>query len=96
MEGLTNLKAVMKHFDIQNRALAKALNVDPAQISRWRNGKRELKVASEMMWPLADYILSRALASRDIDWLKRAFAEDGFGTDLIRYLLSENRTPDPQ
>lgn len=82
MEGLTNLKAVMKHFDIQNRALAKALNVDPAQISRWRNGKRELKVASEMMWPLADYILSRALASRDIDWLKKAFAEDGFGTDL--------------
>jgi hypothetical protein len=82
VEGMTNLKAVMKHFEIQNNALAKALNVDPAQISRWKNGKRELKVASEMMGPLADYILSRILTSRDIDWLKKAFAGDGFDTDF--------------
>ncbi len=82
MEGLTNLKVVMKHFEIQNKALAKALNVDPAQVSRWMNGKRELKVASEMMGPLAEYILSRALTSGDMGWLKRTFAADGLGTDF--------------
>jgi transcriptional regulator with XRE-family HTH domain len=82
VEGLTNLKAVMRHFEIQNKALAKALNVDPAQISRWMNGKRELKVASEVMGPLADCILSRNLTSKDIGWLKKAFAGDGFDPEF--------------
>lgn len=78
----TNLKSAVEHFEIQNKALAKALNVDPAQISRWVNGKRELKVSSDVMEPLADYILSRTLTPKDIDWLKKAFMRDGFNTDF--------------
>ena len=83
MEGRqTNLKAVLEHFEIQNKALAKALNIDPAQISRWITGNRPLKVSSGVMEPLADYILSRALTPKDIVWLKKAFKQDGFDTDF--------------
>lgn len=78
----TNLRAALEHFEIQNKALAKALNIDPAQVSRWITGNRPLKVSAGVMEPLVDYILSRTLTPKDIAWLKKAFTKDGYDADF--------------
>ena len=78
--SIPNLKAVADYFGITNKALAKAINVDQSVVSRWMTGKRQLRVSSGMMEPIADFILSRQLTSRDMKWLKKHFEKQGLIT----------------
>jgi transcriptional regulator with XRE-family HTH domain len=80
-----NLKRLLEYLNISNAYLAKSIIVDASLISRWLNGHRRLKLSSEFMDKLSDYLLNRVLAADGLDWLKRQMELDGL---LIDYTLS--------
>lgn len=83
MKTITNLRAVLEYFEIQNRDLAQAINISPSMVSNWVQGKRALRASSGSAAAIADYILSRRpLTSRDITWFKKHFEQDGITTDF--------------
>lgn len=73
----TNLKKVITRFNIQNRLLARELNVDPSLVSRWLSGSRQLKASSETLAGLADYILDHCRGQEDENWLNAEFHNAG-------------------
>jgi len=73
----TSLKKVLDHLDISNAALAKALSIDPSLVSRWLNGHRQIKLASDTLDKLTDYLMRRIQHSNRADWLKRQMEHDG-------------------
>lgn len=77
-----NLRIIAEHFQIKNKSIASALNVHSSQVSRWMSGERVLRLDSEYIEPLIDYILSRELSSKDILWIKRKFEEDGIKAEF--------------
>lgn len=77
-----NFKAVLEYIGITNLELAKALDYDPSLISRYLNGHRVFKAASEQMDAISEYILSRAKRMQDVNWLKARFADAGLPTDV--------------
>jgi len=83
MKTLTNLRAILEYYEIQNRELAQAINVSPSMVSNWVQGKRALRTSSGSVVAIADYILSKRLpTSRDITWMKKQFEQAGISTDF--------------
>ncbi|NLI52888.1 MAG: hypothetical protein GX417_01030 [Clostridiales bacterium] len=95
-------RAVLEYLGITNAKLAKALGCDPSLISRCLSGQRALKAASVQMDAIAEYILSHAKRTQDLDWLKARFLEAGLSTDnstvyrfkqnLIMWLATDGET----
>lgn len=81
-----NLKNVLEYYNISNSMLAKALNIDASLVSRWINGKRQLRASSDILSKLADYILEKSSRLENIEWLKKQFARD----DIVFKFLSVN------
>lgn len=77
-----NLKLIAAYFEIKNKNIADALNVHTSQVSRWMNGERALRLDSEYMEPLIDFIISRDLSSNDIKWIKQKFESSGIKSDF--------------
>ena len=71
----------MEHLDISNIALAKALNIDPSLISRWLTGKRQIKLSSEALNKVSDYLMDKIQSMNYSDWLKRQMELDGLVFD---------------
>lgn len=52
------LELLIENFNSNNSKLAKALNIDPSLVSKWRNGHRILLPNSPYIVQIADYFLS--------------------------------------
>ncbi len=81
-ENAKNLRRILNYFDIKNNMLAKALSVDPALVSRWLNGSRQLSATSESMDKLCNYLLSKTTGLDDMEWLKGQFQKSGLATEM--------------
>lgn len=60
---------LIKTFKSNNSKLAKAINVDPSLISKWRNGKRTISKDSPYIELICDYFLSIDLLQKEKDIL---------------------------
>ncbi len=86
-----HLRAVLDYLGIANAKIAKALGCDPSLISRCLSGERALKAASAQMDAIAEYILSHAKRTQDLDWLKAQFLEAGLPSENSTvYRLKQN------
>ena len=77
----TNLKRIMEQLGISNIVLSKAISVDPSLISRWLNGRRQIKLSSDILITLTDYLLNKIQSMNYTDWLKRQMENDGLALD---------------
>ena len=73
-----NLNKLMEQLDIQNAMLARALNVDPSLVSRWRKegcGKRN---ASVHAIAIERFILNRSMTAENRAWLSAQIGKPVF------------------
>jgi len=73
----------MKYLEISNSTLAKAIIVDASLISRWLNGQRLLRLSSDNLNRLTDYLMDRIERTNNTDWLKRQMEADGFNFHCV-------------
>ena len=83
----TNLKRLLACLEISNVVLARAIHVDASLISRWLNGQRQLRLSSDILNKLSDYLMDKILRENNTDWLKRQMALDGL---IFDYTSSDN------
>lgn len=57
------LSTIMELFGVSTRRLALAIHVDPSSVSRWANGKRALRIGSELTEKIVEYFLSLKIFS---------------------------------
>ncbi|MTK13493.1 MAG: helix-turn-helix transcriptional regulator, partial [Clostridiaceae bacterium] len=55
------ISTLLNILDISSNKLAKAINVDPSLISRWKTGKRKVSHESNHLKAMADYFSSKIL-----------------------------------
>mgnify|MGYP001118849938 FL=1 len=55
------ISTLLNILDIRSNKLAKAINVDPSLISRWKTGKRKISHESNHLKAMADYFSSKIL-----------------------------------
>lgn len=101
-----HLGLVLSYFGIRQKDAATAVGVDPAMVSRWKNGSGRLGASSPRMAALVDYILypGHPLSEADLRWLRSRFVEEGLnvhltGTDglcnaLANYLANDGSRVD--
>jgi len=77
----TNLKKTLDKLDISNIVLAKTINVDPSLISRWLNGRRQLRLSSETLPTLSDFLINKIQQKNLTDWLIQQLELDGLAFD---------------
>lgn len=65
----TKLRLFMKHAGIRNITLAKALNVDPALVSLWLSGKRQMSRENPLLAKIAAYIIRQCDSEVGMRWL---------------------------
>ena len=79
----TSLGKILRHLKISNSNLAKSIIVDASLISRWINGQRQLKLSSDNLNRLTDYLMDKILRTNNADWLKRQMEADGFALKCV-------------
>ena len=88
------LDFLIKTFSINNSKLARAINVDPSLISKWRNGSRPLTPSSTYIPLIADYFLNIASLQNQkntlMKLLSRSAADSGeYNSSQIRQLFMD-------
>ena len=79
----SSLGRIMEYLEISNSTLAKAIIVDASLISRWLNGQRQLRLSSNNLNRLSEYLMDRILRTNNTDWLKQQMESDGFAVGGI-------------
>ena len=69
MRSDEKLGFLIKTFKSNNSKLAKAINVDPSLVSKWRNGKRVISKDSPYIEAISDYFLGVDLLQEEKDIL---------------------------
>ena len=81
IRSATNLKRILEHLEITNVSLARGVSVDASLVSRWLNGQRQLKLSSDTLNSLAEFLLDRIIRTNSTDWLKHQMEIDGLVFD---------------
>ena len=64
-----NLNKLMEQLDIQNAQLAKALNVDPSLVCRWRKEGCGKRSAPGHSIAIERFVLNRSMTAENRSWL---------------------------
>ena len=82
-KAANNLRRLLTHLDISNVALARSMSVDASLISRWLNGQRQLKLTSELLDRLSEYLMDKIMRTDNMEWLRYQMELDGFAGDCV-------------